>query len=343
VTVKRWHASFDAARLAVPGAARPPLNICDGCGSWLASVLHAAGGPGVQPAVFGMPRHGRRRRVFPDQCQLCRLPILAEAALLRFDAGRQSPRGPQALLCPSCDGWFTSLASDLRSARGLVDRTIDGPYGESLHPVVGPVPVAIHVADADTLELVTTVCRRMGAVIADSEEDTPAQVTIVELRGEPDARALAPAGERVVALVPYHLRAMLPTLAGAKVADWITLPATPQQLAHSVALTVRPQPVPALDPRTALPVAPALEAGTPVLAAVIPPSGDHSTVAWLLKRFARGYDEVVVDLTGRILVVPRCDQSQLPSVARRLTALLDGVAAVTPVEILPRKRLDLTG
>jgi hypothetical protein len=48
--------------------------------------------------------------------------------------------------------------------------------------------------------------------------------------------------------------------------------------------------------------------------------------AWLLRRFARGYDSLGI-YEGEIVLVPRAPAEHLPGVCRRLATLLEGRCA----------------
>ena len=94
---------------------------------------------------------------------------------------------------------------------------------------------------------------------------------------------------------------------------------------------------------TGLPIAVEPPRGSPVLAVNVAAGVDGQLVAWRLKRYARGYDEVAVTVDGGLLVVPRCEPTLVPAVAKRLNGLLSGLASVASAELAPRRGIDVSG
>jgi len=73
------------------------------------------------------------------------------------------------------------------------------------------------------------------------------------------------------------------------------------------------------------------------------PAWSLSPVAWLLRRFSRGYDEAVV-AEGRILLLPRVPAPHIGRVRARLARVLAGQCSVSVVETSSaRQRFDATG
>lgn len=277
---------------------------------------------------------------------MCRMPAGPDAIVVAVDASTSSvmPRSA-ALLCAACKAWFLSLTSDLRSVRGLAARSIDGPYGQIVHGSVAPLSVAIEIVEPEASELVAAVSERMGAVLveADDDPDAAADVLLVEFARPADPVDWRSHPRRLIAMVPEALRARLPEVAAVARADWVTLPVTPQQVAHALLRAARfPSGLPR-DSLTALPIAVEPPTSSPVLAVNVAAGVDGQLVAWRLKRYARGYDEVVMTVDGVLLIIPRCEPKLVPAVAKRLNALLRGLASVAPAELAPRRGIDVSG
>jgi len=342
--VRHWHAEPSSAGIAVTGK---PVTIetCVDCGTWLAGTLgiSAALRPGT---VYGVPAPSGRRVVFNDQCRICRLPVASDASVVAIDASlsRVPPRS-NVLLCGACTAWFLAVASDLRSVRGLATRNIDGPYGEVIHGKVGEMTLCVATLDDTTRQLIATVAERMGAQLIDlTPTAMDAQtVLVVELARPSDPVDWQWHPGQVIALVPEALRGRLPEVATARRADWITLPATPQQVAHALLRTSRfGQGLPR-DSTTGLPIALEPEVGSPMLAVRPRAGADPQLVAWRLKRYARGYDEIAVTTEGVLVVVPRCEPGLVPTVASRLDGLLGDLARVERATVTARPAIDLSG
>ena len=105
---------------------------------------------------------------------------------------------------------------------------------------------------------------------------------------------------------------------------WLTIPLTPQQVTAALSFALRQRGLRACwDPETGLPVA-ALEGFERNGVLCTPSDGaDRFELAWLLKRFARGYDDVVMS-NGEILLLPRASAGSLNLVIERLEKLLAG-------------------
>ena len=58
---------------------------------------------------------------------------------------------------------------------------------------------------------------------------------------------------------------------------------------------------------------------------------DAFELAWLLKRFSRGYDDVVL-ADGEIVLLPRVQPDQVGAVVARLERLLAGRCRLIPIE-----------
>lgn len=342
--LRRWHAEPSGTGIAVAGK---PVTIeaCGDCGTWLARALGigAARGPGT---IYGVPAPSGRRVVFNDQCRICRLPVASDASVVAIDTSSSSvPPRSSVLLCGACTAWFVAVASDLRSVRGLATRNIDGPYGQVIHGNVGEMTLCVATLDDTTHQLIATVAERMGARIIDpTAGTTDAQtVLVVELARPTDPVEWRTHPGQVIALVPEALRGRLPEVATASRADWITLPATPQQVAHALLRAARFGYGLPRDSTTGLPIALEPEVGSPLLAARPAAGADPQLVAWRLKRYARGYDEIAVTTEGVLVVVPRCEPGLVPTVASRLDGLLGGLARVERATVTARRAIDLSG
>lgn len=303
----------------VPGWRHP---LCGGCLDWLRGVLGGTRTPGPTP-LLGVPSTNGRALVFGDQCQVCHGTATAEALV---ECIAPVTRGDSMLplrVCRSCEAWLGAFASDGRSARGQSGRAIDGGYGEWLHPNLRGLSVQAIVSDHASRAAIKQACEGMDVALGAAS----ASVLLVEAgagRAERVIRAdgTARLGRIVLAALSSHGELLAALRAGAT--DWLTLPLTPQQLTSALVRAGRGyMGVREWDGETALPILhPPPE--LPGMLTVRPATGLlRFEVAWLVRRFARGYDELGV-LDGEIVLVPRVPEAGLATVAERLANLLRG-------------------
>ena len=273
-----------------------------------------------------MPTSGARLLLFEDQCSLCHTMPGETGNLIECLAlvkGQQA--WPLMFACPSCDLWLAGLAEDGRSARGEEDRLIDGPYGEWPHPNLRELSLALAVADDGARATILAAAAAMGVTVV----SRPDARTLLFLEAGTALAPIAiartgagPAGR--VLLAPLSARADLRTLLAAGAAAWLTIPLTPQQVTAALTFAMRQRGLRVRwDPETALPIANMEAFEGEVVRCTPAAETDRFELAWLLKRFSRGYDDVVI-ANGEILLLPRASAETLESVIGRLEKLLAG-------------------
>ncbi|MCC7365421.1 MAG: hypothetical protein IT303_13730 [Dehalococcoidia bacterium] len=311
---------------AMPGAGPAwTARVCWQCLRWLYDAI--SGARNDEPILIGSPTANGRQLAFEDQCRVCRHLLDGPAAIITLTPDNPGWTGwPPVPVCPPCETWLTGLAWDGRSARQLATRAIDGEYGDWLHPNLRSLSVAIDVADRATRAVVATVCERMGVAVA--ARGAHADAVFSEIPVAPGLDAA-----RVVLMVGFDARHRLPGALGPRVAGWLTIPATPQQVAATLTQVLR-NTRHAWDPVTALPVLRPVPMLPPALSVVVAHGGDVLEVTWLLRRFARGYDTVGV-IAGKLVLIPRVPVARLGLVAERLEDVLRGRAVVTPLAGTP--------
>ncbi len=323
-----------------PDGQRPSWSIplCVECAEWLGGLVAVARGERPAPALFGSPASGTRRLVFDDQCHICfELPYGRAAKVAWIDP---EGRKLEMFACDACEAWIASLASDGHTVRGRGDRQIDGPYGYWPHPNLRGITVGFDIADAATLAVVRETCAAMGMADVPSGE----RIRVVEAvrHGRRESAERPPAV--VVLAGPRSRRELLAALESGAAA-WSTIPVTPQQLTACFAAVLRAGPPPSWDPASCLAVS--LPAETPRASILChPESGvEPWDVAWLLRRFCRGYDHLAW-VNDQIVLVPRAGADLIEAIAARLRPLLAGRATleVVPAAEMPvHRRLDVAG
>ena len=300
------------------------LRLCGDCARWLADLARetavgAAEGLVAAPRPYGV-------LVFDDQCALCRAipcgdPWVAE--VVTWLRAGPSWRGPT--LCRPCALWLLALARDGRTAQGSAARRAEDEYGAWLQPHLPPLALSLLVEDAEARRLVREVAQRIPA--AAEAEPVPLVVREIPPSGTAELPpADGPAPE--LWLVPARAAARLPELLHEGVADWRTLPVTPQQVVGGIELAVREwcgrsswvRPL-------ALRLVDTAAVTEPFVVFEAPPGTELETV-WLLRRFARGQDALGALPDGRIALLPRGGGQAAPAVAERLGYLLDVRASV---------------
>lgn len=313
------------------------VPLCEGCAEWLGGLAAAARNPDGAHRVLGGPTAGNRKLVFEDQCQVCCEMPTNRAATLAW----VSPAGKRLDLfaCTGCEAWLTALASDGRTVRGAGDRDIDGPYGSWPHPNLRGLQVRLDIEDHATRALVAETCRAMGMELTADAADllltqaTPsghAARTIRERKGL-DLAAIVLAGMRA----RHDLAQALD--AGAR--WWTTVPATPQQLTAAISRASRGD-FGSWDRETCLPLIDPALLDRPVVQCEPMEGVELFELAWLLKRFSRGYDDLAWH-NGAVLIVPRAPTDHVAGVAERLSILVDGrctfrVLRPNQVSVAPR-------
>ena len=291
------------------------------CHTWLAGQLkRVVAEDRPERVVFGAPSRGGRLAGVTAQCHLCRSGLGESAAFLDcIFAENATVSWPTLLVCNACDHWVASLVEDGRSLRGSASRELDGPYGSWLHPNLRALAVGLDIVDERVREVVVAACERMGVTV-DSSQGMP-DLVVQDVAG----RLLAgrtPRAARHILLVRLTDRAPLLADLGPALADWLTIPITPQQVTAALARFVTERNLRLnWDLESGLPVANLRIPGRPSFTAVPSPGVDLFEVGWLLKRFARGYDQVV-SVEGEIVLLPRAEAAKATAIAIRLQRLL---------------------
>jgi len=327
---------------------RHPL--CGACERWLWGILADVRTEGAAPSVvlLGAPSSGGRLRVFEDQCQVCLVVPEGRGTMIDCIAAAGSSGSWSAFfVCPSCDAWIASLAEDGRSARGEVTRAIDGAYGDWPHPNLRDLRVSLDVADRVAAVTIRGACAEMGVQVVGGIDALGSVLFVEATPGASVAHVVrenARIVRAVVVLVPLGAERELREALQAGASNWLTLPVTPQQVTASLAATLRRGARFHWDAPSCLPVA-SLE-GNDRPAIAFEPLGDTDvfTVAWLLRRFARGYDDVV-SAAGQVVLLPRVPAERLEDVRVRLDLLLAGRARSFVLTPAARAwaRLDVAG
>jgi hypothetical protein len=318
------------------------VPLCEGCAEWLGGLAAAARTPDGMHRVLGGPSAGNRKLVFEDQCQVCCEMPTERAAKLAWVA--PSGKRLDLLACTGCEAWLTALASDGRTVRGAGDRDIDGPYGSWPHPNLRGLKVRLDIEDHATRSQVAETCRAMGMDLVSGESDL--LLTQASASGHAARAIRERRGHDIASIVLAGLRARrdLAQALSEGARWWTTVPVTPQQLTAAVARASRGETA-TWDDATCLPVADVSQLDRPVVECEPLAGTELFELAWLLKRFSRGYDEVTWN-GGCILVIPRAPSDQVSSVAERLSVLIDGrctFRVLRPHQVAPPKRFEAAG
>jgi CheY-like chemotaxis protein len=326
---------------------RHPL--CASCQAWIAGVLREIRESAGRAPLYGSPSTGDRTLVFDDQCNICHAFPAGGAAIVDCVAVGAEPHSwPPLFVCSSCEAWVASLADDGRSARGRIDRNIDGPYGEWPHPNLRELSVELEVADRAARATIIESCIAMEVPVRGGALPASAAVLMVEVAAGGDATPLI-RGSRggrpaVIALAPLTAQRELDAALRAGAAGWLTLPLTPQQVTAALTTALRRTSRRAWDPETCLPIASLVDVDRPTLVLEPAPGVGRFEVAWLARRFSRGYDELAV-AGGHIVLLPKVPPDRLYQVQSRLELLLRGrchVVALEPAHTR-RERFDVAG
>ena len=311
------------------------LPVCRDCEAWLRGLLRdASESPSAAHPLYGKPSPGLRVLMFDDQCHVCHMMPGGTGALLSSAAVLDGLDSWAAIfLCPACEAWFGSLAEDGRSARGNDERSIDGPYGAWPHPNLRELRIHLSVRDAGARSAVLESCESMGVTVVDRPDADTVIFVEAGTRGQAEARLKDE--------LPRRGRVLLATL-GARddlvrslalgATAWLTIPLTPQQVTAALSSTLRQRGVRLnWDQATGLAYA-NLEAEERIALRCEPAEGtDTFELAWLLKRFSRGYDDAVM-ADGEIVLLPRVPAEQVDAVIARLERLLAGRCRLTRIE-----------
>lgn len=327
--------------------ARHPL--CASCLAWIAGVLHEIRDAAGRAPLYGSPSTGDRTLVFDDQCNICHAFPAGGAAMVDCVAVAAEPHSwPPLFVCSPCEAWIAGLADDGRSARGRIGRNLDGPYGEWPHPNLRELSVELEIADRAARATVIESCIAMEVSVRGGALPASRAVLMVEVAPGGDAtplvrgsRASRPA---VIALASLGAQRELAEVLHAGAAGWLTLPLTPQQVTAALTTVLRRTPSRAWDPETCLPIASLVDVDRPTLVLEPAEGVGRFEVAWLARRFSRGYDELAV-AGGHIVLLPKVPAERLYQVQSRLGLLLRGRCHVVALEPshTRRQRFDVAG
>ena len=323
-----WHNSWQ------PDASRPVTRhlLCGLCALWLAGVIAEVGRDGIVSAaaaggrIFGAPGTSGRALLFEDQCHVCHaIPAGGGSLIDCVSPESQAQSWAPFFACPPCDAWIGSLADDGRSIRMATDREIDGPYGEWPHPNLRDLTVQVEVADRAASAVVLESCAAMG--VAAGMRSTPGRDSVLILEatngsGARVARERPKRGAVIMVAAPHAIQPLREALA-AGADQWLTNPLTPQQVTAVLSATLRRQLRLNWDVETALPVAAGLDPSRAALSFEPFPGTERFAIAWMIRRFSRGYDDAAV-VAGEILLFPRAPQAQIGRIRARLARVLEG-------------------
>lgn len=311
------------------------LPVCRTCEAWLAGLLRdARESPIATLALHGTPSPGARVLMFEDQCHICHVMPGGTGALLSSAAVLDGLDSWAAIfLCPACEAWFGSLAEDGRSARGNDERSIDGPYGAWPHPNLRGLRLHLSIRDAGARGAVLESCEAMGVSIVERADADTVIFVDAGTRGQAQARLKDELPRRGRVLLA-NLSARDDLLRGLALGAtaWLTIPLTPQQVTAALTSALRQRGLRLnWDQTTGLAYA-NLAAEERIALRCEPAAGaDRFELAWLLKRFSRGYDDVVL-ADGQIVLLPRVPAEQADAVIARLERLLAGRCRLARIE-----------
>ena len=328
----RWDGEwrFDTSR----PAGRHPL--CTPCQVWLAGVLSEVRETADGPRMYGAPNTNNRLQLFDDQCNICFAIPKGRAAWVDCIAVAPNQQSwPGLFVCEPCDAWIATVANDGQSARGRTERVIDGPYGEWPHPNLRELSVEVEVPGNGARATIFESCLAMGIPVRTGFHDASGAVLFAETSKPGDVSAMVEAAhtrDRVaIVLAAIDAREALARALSSGAAGWLTVPVTPQQVTAALSGVLRRGLRRAWDPETCLPIASLVDVVRPGL--VFEPAGGvgRFELAWLLRRFSRGYDELAV-AAGHIVLLPKAQPEQMHAVRNRLEELLEGRCDIVGLE-----------
>ena len=214
----------------------------------------------------------------------------------------------------------------------------------SSKPVVKIAPSILSADFARLGEQVAETCRAMGMTITQDAAD------ILLVQATPGGHAARTVRERrgmdltSVVLAGLRARRDLAQALEAGARSWVTMPLTPQQLTAALSRASRGESG-AWDAETCLPVINLDGLDRPVVSCLPSPGTDLFELAWLLKRFSRGYDDLCWH-NGSVLIVPRAPTDHVANVAERLAVLVDGrcsFSVLAPHQIPASARFEAAG
>jgi CheY-like chemotaxis protein len=200
------------------------------------------------------------------------------------------------------------------------------------------------VEDHTTRSLIAETCRAMGMDL--TLEPADLLITQATATGHAARKIRERKGLDLTAVVVAGLRARrdLEQSLEAGARCWATVPITPQQLTAALSHASRGD-FGSWNSETCLPVLDVRKLDRPVVQCEPLPETELFELAWLLKRFSRGYDEVGWH-NGAVLVIPRAPSDHVDGVAARLSVLVDGRCTFSVLranQVKPSVRFEATG
>lgn len=320
--------------------------LCGGCSKWLTKTIKGAyrkGGAVNETLVAGPVRV--QAQASEHRCAFCRALLPRTVSIIGIsdavDGGEDSIM--TSGLCPSCDQWLVNLAVDSRSARSVARRQSEGEYGLVLHPNLRRVRASFLIQSDDLRAAVEEACAQLGLSVTALASETTIDVMFAEAAtGGPLEEAIRTAGAsaKTVVLVRAEETRELRDAIKAGAADWVTVPFTPQQLVGVLQrVTMQLSQRVTWDLETCVPMVHKLETTRPAIA-VTPGDGvDPLLVAWSLRRFARGYDDIVM-VDGRLVLLPLARPEYQWAIIERLTVVMGERAILLPYEAPRSKRFE---
>jgi len=306
--------------------------LCPACLAWLTSVVDGSALGSPAASVLAAPSTEGRLLRFLDQCNVCRSTLAPRTGAVVESLPAAGVPGPwrARLVCIPCEGWIANLAMDARSARGSTSRALDGEYGRTVHRRLSSLTFEVNAGSNDVTEALIDACASLGVLQAQGGAPS---VRFVEAGRPAGTRARLRPGVVVqtVILAPYGAYEAVAAHLAAAAFEWVTLPFTPHLIAAVLSRLVEPLMVPLPRDKDSLlsvlqPVEP-----FPAAAYVRPALGVSAfDAAWLVRRFARGYDDLGV-VSGRIVFVPRVPAHSFDAVIARLNRNLSGRATLVPL------------
>jgi hypothetical protein len=305
--------------------------LCPACLAWLTSVVDGSAEGHPDAAVLAAPSTEGRRLRFLDQCNVCRSTLAPRTGAVVESLPAAGVPGPwrARLVCIPCEGWIANLATDARSVRGSTSRALDGEYGRTVHRRLSSLTFEVNAGSSAADEALIDACTSLG--VQQAQGGVPA-VRFLDAGRPAGARARmrGPLVQTVI-LAPYGAYEGVAAHFAAGAFEWVTLPFTPHLVAAVLSRLVEPPMAPLYrDADSLLPVLQPIEP-FPAAAHVRPALGvTPFDAAWLVRRFARGYDDLGV-VSGRIIFVPRVPAHSFNTAIARLNRNLSGRATLVPL------------
>lgn len=325
---------------------RAEVPVCLACSRWLHKVLGAAADRSLVERPPGFPATAPGAPGGQFNCDFCGVHLLDEAHVadlipergkfVRKFSYMHTGAVRQHRLCQGCWTWARSLTFDPASARGTSTRRDEGPPGAWLGATaLDACSVYLFEPDAAVLHDVAGAGQRRYIPLAPerARQFGGASTEVLFVGCSTAGRAANLVGslsERaksrtVVVARTDALEDMANALAmGA--AEFATSPLTPHQVAAAFDRIQDGHDAERTPGKAGLPIYARLPANLPhpgqVIEVSVPASEDIREMAWLLRRFLRGYDRVGASEAGGLEATVYCPDAAVPRVLERLRTLL---------------------